>query len=107
MITKLLNSEIVAETEDDLQLQRVLAERELQYQDATPEEILDSLAEAVDSYTFLATKLSPQLRQIAREEIKFFLSVYQESVLKAPSQRTINFLFYRACKITNEMLFQN
>lgn len=104
---KLLNSEIVTEIGDGLELHRVLAERELQYQDATPEEILDLLAEAVDSYTFLQTALSPQLRQSAREEIKFFLSVYEASVIKAPSQRTINFLFYRACKITNEMLLQN
>ena len=107
MINNLLDSKIVTETWDDLQLQRVLAELELQYQDATPEEILDLLAEAVDSYTFLAAALSPQLRQIAREEIKFLLSVYEGSVLKAPSQTTINFLFYRACKITNEMLLQN
>lgn len=107
MITKLLDSEIVTETGDNLQLQGVLAERELQYQDATPEEILDLLAEAVDSYTFLAAELSPQLKHIAREEIKFLLSVYQESVLKAPSQTTINFLFYRACKITNEILLQS
>lgn len=107
MIKKLLDSEIVADIGDELELQRVLAERELQYQDATPEEILDLLAEAVDCYTFLATALSPQLRQNAREEIKFFLSVYEESVLRSPSQRTINFLFYRACKISNEMLLQN
>ena len=107
MIKKSLDSEIVTEIGDELQLQWVLAERELQYQDATPEEILDLLAEAVDSYTFLATALSPQLIQNAREEIKFFLSVYGESVLRSPSQTTINFLFYRACKITNEMLLQN
>lgn len=107
MIKKLLDLEIVTETGDDFQLQRALAERELQYQDATSEEILDLLAEAVDSYTFLAAALSPQLRRIAREEIKFLVSVYEESARKAPFQTTINFLFYRACKITNEMLLKN
>ncbi|MFB2937776.1 hypothetical protein ACE1B6_21215 [Aerosakkonemataceae cyanobacterium BLCC-F154] len=97
----------MTETGDDLQLQRVLAERDLQYQDATPEEVLDLLAEAVESYSFLAAELSPQLKQIAREEIKFFLSVYEASILRSPSQRTISFLFYRACKITNEILLGN
>lgn len=107
MINKLLDAKIVKEIEDDLELKRILAERELEYQDASPEEILDLLAEAVDAYTFLATKLSPQLRLSAREEIKFFLSVYETSAIKAPSQRTLNFLFYQACKMTNEMLLEN
>ncbi|WP_193982736.1 hypothetical protein [[Phormidium] sp. LEGE 05292] len=107
MINNLLDSKIVTEAWDNLELQRVLAERELQYQDANPEEILDLLAEAVDSYTFVAAALSQQLRQIAREEMKFLLSVYEASVIKAPSPTTINFLFYRACKITNEILLQN
>jgi len=107
MINQLLDAKIVTEIEDDLELKRTLAERELEYQDASPEEILDLLAEAVDSYTFLGTKLLPQLRQIAREEIKFFLSVYEARAIEAPSQRTLNFLFYQACKITNQMLLEN
>ena len=107
MINKLLDAKIVTEIEDDLQLKWTLAERELEYQDANPEEILDLLAEAVDSYTFLATQLSPQLRLSAREEIKFLLSVYEARAIEAPSQRTLNFLFYQACKITNQILLGN
>lgn len=49
-----------------------------QYQDASPEEILDLLEGVRESFALLASKLPPRLQQSARQEIEFFTALYQQ-----------------------------
>jgi hypothetical protein len=64
-------------------ISEVLATRKLQYQDVISEEIFDFLEEASVTYSLVEPALSHQLRDIARTEIEFFLSLYQDSLKKS------------------------
>jgi hypothetical protein len=70
----------LAEQDIGLSLSEALALRRLQYEDVIPEEILDLLEEAAETYATLAPVLSDQLRKIARKEIDFFISLYQNKI---------------------------
>lgn len=56
----------------DLPLADIFSRQVLQYQDATVEEVLDLLATAQQTYTFVAPTLPPDLHGIAQAEIEFF-----------------------------------
>jgi hypothetical protein len=71
-----------------LSLSRVLTSRALQYQDVAPEYILDLLEESTEVYTMLAPTLSCHLRNLAREEIEFFLQLYQNCLKNSFPQQT-------------------
>jgi hypothetical protein len=58
----------------------VLAERTPQYQDAIPEEILDLLEEAAETYVSLAPTLPQRLQQVAKKEIEFLISLYYNKI---------------------------
>ncbi|MCA1993494.1 MAG: hypothetical protein LDL41_15855 [Coleofasciculus sp. S288] len=72
--------EPLAEEELGSNLSEVLAAKIPQYQDAVPEEILDLLEEAAETYAVLASKLPYRLKNSARKEIEFFLSLYQTKI---------------------------
>lgn len=80
MTVDVKNLEPIAEEDLALNLSEVFAARVPQYQDAIPEEILDLLEEAAETYTSLAPTLPHRLRNIAKKEIEFFLSVYQNKM---------------------------
>jgi hypothetical protein len=75
---KALDEQVFRET-----ISEVLATRKLQYQDVISEEIFDLLEEASVTYSLLAPALSHHLRDMARTEIEFFLSLYQDSLKKS------------------------
>lgn len=97
--------EALAKADFNSPLSEVLAERVIQYQNATPEEILDFLEEAVETYTASAPKLP--LRDITEKEIEFFVSVYENSLKRFPHTRNRDFLSNRACKIADNILILN
>lgn len=72
--------EVFAEQDFGLMVAEVPAERTSQYQDAIPEEILDLLEEAVETYDIVKPTLSQRLRSIARKEIEFLISLYRDKV---------------------------
>ncbi len=74
-----------AQQDSSLTIAEALAARTSQYQDVMPEEILALLEEAKATYAFVAPALSRQLRNIARKEIAFFHSLYQNSLHKSLS----------------------
>ncbi len=63
-----------------LPLAEIPAERTSQYQDAIPEEILDLLEEAVETYDIVKPTLSQRLRNIAKKEIEFLISLYRDKI---------------------------
>ncbi len=87
MTVDFIHLEALAEQDFGLPLFEVLARQEEQYQDATPEEILDLLEEAIQTYAMLAPTLPHCLRNTARQEIEFFLSLYLESMRNSRSMQ--------------------
>ncbi len=67
----------------DLPLFEVLASRKKQYQDATPEEILDLLEEAAQTYAIVAPTLPSCLQNSAKKEIAFFLELYFDNLINS------------------------
>lgn len=65
-----------------LPLSEALAEKSHQYQDVIPEEVLDLLEEAVETYVVLEPTLPNNLRRNAKKEIEFFLTLYKEKLKK-------------------------
>ncbi|HEY9625358.1 MAG TPA: hypothetical protein V6C78_33875 [Crinalium sp.] len=57
-----------------------LADRALQYEDASLEEIFDLLEESIESYVTVAPNLPPELRRSARKETEFFAWLFQERI---------------------------
>lgn len=74
--------EALAKLASDLTGTDVLTERAPQYQDAIPEEILDLLEEAAETYVVLAPTLPCRLQKSARKEIEFFIQLYQDKIRK-------------------------
>lgn len=72
----------LAHQEFELPLSEALAEKRHQYQDVIPEEVLDLLEEAVETYVVLEPTLPNNLRRNARKEIEFFLTLYKEKIRK-------------------------
>jgi hypothetical protein len=72
----------LAHQELDLPLAEALEAKTQQYQDVVPEEVLDLLEEAVETYVVLEPTLPNQLRRNARKEIEFFLTLYKEKIKK-------------------------
>jgi hypothetical protein len=72
--------EAVAEQDLSLMPAWELEARTSQYQDAIPEEILDLLEEAVETYDILAPALPPRLQNTARKEIDFLISLYENKI---------------------------
>jgi hypothetical protein len=66
----------------DLPLSEALAEKTQQYQDVVPEEVLDLLEEAVETYVVLEPTLPNNLRRNARKEIEFYLTLYKDKIKK-------------------------
>ena len=67
----------------DLPMFEVLSSRQEQFQDVNPEEILDLLEEAAQSYAIVAPTLPSCLQNSARKEIKFFLELYLDSLINS------------------------
>lgn len=65
-----------------LPLSEALAEKTQQYQDVIPEEVLDLLEEAVETYVVLEPTLPNNLRRNAKKEIEFFLTLYKDKIKK-------------------------
>jgi len=80
--------EAVADQDFGLILE-VPAERTSQYQDAIPEEILDLLEEAVETYDIVRPTLSQRLRKIAKKEIEFLISLYRDKIKNSQSQHKL------------------
>jgi hypothetical protein len=74
-----------AEQDFGQMLADVPAERTSQYQDAIPEEVLDLLEEAVETYDIVEPTLPQRLRKIARKEIDFLISLYHEKIKHSQS----------------------
>lgn len=74
-----------AEQDFGQMLADVPAERTSQYQDAIPEEVLDLLEEAVETYDIVEPTLPQRLRKIARKEIDFLISLYHEKTKHSQS----------------------
>lgn len=72
----------LAYQEFELPLAEALAEKTQQYQDVIPEEVLDLLEEAVETYVVLEPTLPNNLRRNAKKEIEFFLTLYKEKIKK-------------------------
>ncbi len=72
----------LAYQELNLPLAEALKAKTQQYQDVIPEEVLDLLEEAVETYIVLEPTLPNQLRRSARKEIEFFLTLYKEKLKK-------------------------
>lgn len=70
----------LAEADLDSTLSEALAARIPQYQDVIPEEILDLLEEAAETYTPLAATLPHHLQKTARKEIEFLMTLYQDKI---------------------------
>lgn len=68
----------LAEQNPDWTLSETLESKRQQYMDVIPEEILELLEEALETYAMLAPSLSPTLQDIAVQEIEFFMSLYQD-----------------------------
>lgn len=77
--------EVFAEQDFSLTLVEIPAERTSQYQDAIPEEVLELLEEAVETYDIVEPTLPQRLRKIARKEIDFLISLYRDKIKQAPS----------------------
>lgn len=77
--------EFFAEQDFSLTLVEIPAERTFQYQDAIPEEVLELLEEAVETYDIVEPTLPQRLRKIARKEIDFLISLYHDKIKQAPS----------------------
>lgn len=95
--------ETLAQQNLDSTLSEALASREEQYQDASPEEILELLEEATETFCPLAPKLPPYLQDTARKEIDFFMALYQDINRHSlqiqnpqPPQKIVNLLSIRA-----------
>ena len=67
-----------AEQNPNLTLSETLESKRQQYTDVIPEEILELLEEAFETYAMLAPSLPPTLQDIAVKEIDFFMSLYQD-----------------------------
>lgn len=80
--------EAVAEQDFGLMVE-VPAERTSQYQDAIPEEILDLLEEAVETYDIVKPTLSQRLRKIAKKEIEFLISLYRDKIKNSQSRHKL------------------
>ncbi len=111
MTVDFTNLEILAQTELEWTLGEIFATQALEYQNATPEEILNRLAEVAENYTILAPTLPQNLEYSARKEIEFFLSLYQDkrnklSYFQKPqySQESVRSLSYCAGGILEELL---
>ncbi len=74
------NLKALADQELGMTLSEALAVRASQYQNVIPEEILDLLEEAAETYTSVETGLPPSLRNIAKKEMEFFIWVYQDNI---------------------------
>ena len=103
--------EALVQPELDINPVEVMAARTRQYQDATPEEIFDFLQAVAEPYALLEPKLSPKLRHSAKKEIEFFLSLYQDSLVRTSyfqkaqqSQDSVKFLSQCAYAIVKELL---
>ena len=72
--------EALAQQDIDSMLLQELAAKKPQYQDAIPEEILDLLEEAAETYAIMAPALPPGLGNTAKKEIEFFISLYQDRI---------------------------
>ncbi len=68
----------LAEQNPDSTLSETLESKRQQYMDVIPEEILELLEEALETYAMLAPSLPPMLQDIAVQEIEFFISLYQD-----------------------------
>lgn len=77
--------EVFAEQDLGLILDEIPAERKSQYQDAIPEEVLDLLEEAVETYDIVEPTLPQRLRKIARKEIDFLIALYHDKIRYTPS----------------------
>ena len=64
----------------DVTVTESLAAKTSQYQDVIPEEVLDLLEEAVETYIIVAPTLPRRLRTSARKEIEFFMQLYQDKI---------------------------
>ncbi len=64
---------------------QVLETKTAQYWDAIPEEILDLLEEAAETYSVVAPTLPNRLQNTAKKEMEFFLSLYKEKVKHSPT----------------------
>ena|SRR4028119_1799716 len=80
MIVDFGDLKALVEADLDSTLSESLAARIPQYQDVIPEEILDLLEEAAETYTTLAATLPHHLRKTAREEIEFLISLYEDKI---------------------------
>lgn len=76
------NFKALADQVLDLPVSEALAEKTQQYQDVVPEEVLDLLEEAVETYVVLEPTLPNNLRRNAKKEIEFFLTLYKEKIKK-------------------------
>ena len=70
----------LAEQELETSLSEALAAKAPQYQNVNPEEILDLLEEAAETYTVVESVLPHNLRHSARKELEFFVWVYQDTI---------------------------
>lgn len=114
MTVQFIELEALAQADLNLTPIELLAARIGQYQDASPEEIFDFLAEVAEIYAVLESILSPKLRYSAKKEIEFFLSLYQDSLKRSPSiykarqsQDSVQFLSQCAYPFANESLNSN
>lgn len=80
--------EAFAEQDFSQMVADVPAERTFQYQDAVPEEVLDLLEEAVETYDIVEPTLPQRLRKIARKEIDFLIALYHEKIKHSPCLQT-------------------
>lgn len=71
---------ILANQELDSTISEALAAKMPQYHDVIPEEVLDLLEEAVETYVIIAPTLSSYLRGVAKKEIEFFIRLYQDKI---------------------------
>lgn len=111
MTVQFTELEALVQPDLDINPVEIMAARTRQYQDATPEEIFDFLQAVAEPYALLEPKLSPKLRNSAKKEIEFFLSLYQDSLQRSshihkaqPSQGSVKFLSQCAYTIVNELL---
>jgi hypothetical protein len=74
----------LAEQAFGIPLSEALMARVQQYQNVIPEEILDLLDEAAETYSSVESALPQSLRDLAKKEIEFFIRLYQDKIKNFP-----------------------
>ncbi len=90
MTVQFKDLEAIAQQKIDLTPTAALAAQTRQYQDVPLEEIYDLLESVTEPFTVLADSLPKPLQQSARQEIEFFVCLYQQRLdrpLHQSSQR--------------------